>query len=369
MRILYGIDSTGMGGAETLLLGLMRAARARGDEVHLAYFTPGPLGSAMAAEAQSVTRLAARGWRDPLAFWRAWRLVRRLRPDVVHSHLTKSDLALQLAARLAGVRRRIVTLHNTDRWRARRLLARVYRILAASGADHVLAVSEEVARHAVTTGSVAPRQIMVVPNGVDAARFASVPALDPERLAAQGWVLAIIGRLHPQKDHPTFLKAARRLADRAPGVRFRILGDGPLRAELEAESRALGLSDRLSFMGNVLDMPAALEEIDGVVLSSAWEGLPMVLLEAMAAARPVVATDVGEVGSVLRHGIDGLVVPPGDPEALAQAMAALIKAPERAAAMGLAGRTRVSTGFAMAAMQARIFALYGAGGLPKSPLA
>ncbi|MGL4239267.1 glycosyltransferase family 4 protein [Tabrizicola sp.] len=356
MKILYIIDGTGVGGAETLLLDILRVARDRNHEAHLAYFTPGPLGPEMEALAASTTRLSKRGLKDPLALWRALRLIRRLRPDVVHTHLTKSDLVGQVAARLAGVPRRIVTLHNTDRWRQKAVLAALYR-RATAGAHRLVAVSETVADYVRQTGSGIGDRLVVIPNGVDLARFRTVPPLTPKPDGAPV-TFAIIGRLQPQKDHRTFLKAAAILAPRWPNAKFLVIGDGPLRAELEAEAQALGLGSRLQFTGNRSDMVATLTDIDALVLSSAWEGLPMVLLEAMAAARPVVATAVGEIPQVLRHGVDGLVVPPSQPERLAEAMETLLRFPNRGSAMGISGRERVTERHDAATMHDRIFAIY-----------
>lgn len=358
IKILYVVDSLGVGGAETLLLDILRVAKDRHHEAHLAYFTPGPLGPAMAALAASTTRLSLRGLKDPLALWRAIRLIRRLRPDVVHTHLTKSDLTGQIAARLAGTPKRIVTLHSTDRWRKNRVLATAYR-MATAGAHHLLAVSESVAEYVRQTQGDASGRLLVIPNGVDLARFRKIEPPDPKP-AGHTHTFAIIGRLQPQKDHRTFLDAAQILAARRQDVAFVVIGDGPLRAELEQKARDLGLGSRITFTGNRSEMVSTLSGIDALVLSSAWEGLPMVLLEAMAAARPVVVTAVGEIPTVVRHSIDGLVVPPSQPEALAQAMEMLLQSPAAARAMGVSGRNRVSDNYDAAIMHERIFALYAA---------
>lgn len=355
VKILYVIDSTKVGGAETLLLGLLQAARDRGHEPHLAWFSEGPLGPEMARLAASSTRLGRRGLRDPAALWRAVRLMRRLRPDVVHTHLLKSDLVGQVAARLCRVPLRIVTLHNTDPWRRQALPALVYR-LATGGAHRLVAVSEAVAAHLRQTRSGRADRLTVIPNGIDLARFGAVAALEPARDGSLK-VFACIGRLHPQKDHASFLAAAALLAHRKD-VAFHIIGDGPLRASLEDRTQALGLVERVRFTGIEADVAGVLAGVEGVVLASVWEGLPLVVIEAMAAARPVIATAVGEVPQVLRDGIDGRVVPPGAPEALAAAMAELLDQPDLARAMGLAGRERARALYDQSAMHARLFALY-----------
>lgn len=367
-RVLYIIDSLGVGGAETLLLDLVDAAEARGWERRVAYFTPGPLGPEFAERGVETTRLSAGGLRDPRALMRARALMRRFRPDVVHTHLTKSDLIGQPAAWAAGVPRRIVSLHNTDPWRNKPVLARAYR-LATAGAHLRLAVSAPVAGHAVATGSAPASRVRTVDNGIDLAVFdpdrVRPMSLDPWGLGAPDTVtIAVVGRLIAQKDHATFLAAAAMLAARRPQARFLIVGDGPLRAALAARAGRLGLSDRLAFAGVQRAMPELLAAVDVVAFSSAWEGLPVALLEAMAMRRPIASTAVGAIPDVLAEGREGLLTPPGDPQALARALERLILDPGLRRAMGAAGRRTVAARYGASATHDRIFDAYdgGAGG-------
>jgi glycosyltransferase involved in cell wall biosynthesis len=365
-RVLFVIDSLQIGGAETLMLDLLDAAAARRWRAHVAYFTPGALASEVAARGVETTRLSAAGLRDPLAVWRAAKLMRRFRPDVVHSHLTKSDLVGQLAAALVGVPRRILTLHNVDPWRRRRPLSWLWRVLTA-GAHVRVAVSERVADHVAACGGASRAAITVVDNGVDTRRFDRAAA-PPLHRAAWGFgpddvVIAIVGRLTPQKDHSTFLAAAAALAPRAPSARFLIVGDGELRAALEAQAKVLGLgADRLHFAGALRDMPGLFAAVDVIAFSSAWEGLPMALLEAMAMALPVATTAVGGVPGVVRDGVEGFLVPPGAPEALAEAVGRLVADADLRARMGAAGRRCIDAHFSAAAMLDLLFHLYEGGG-------
>lgn len=360
-RILYVIDSLGVGGAETLLLDLLDAARARGIAAHVAYFTPGPLEPEVTARAASLTRLGSTGLRDPRALWRAWRLMRHLRPDVVHSHLTKSDLVGQMAARLAGVPLRVLTFHNTDLWRKNPVATAVYRILTR-GAQRRIAVSDLVADYIVQTGTASRSAISVIANGVDMRRFGGgTAALDRGLWGAgpQHVLFGIIGRLTAQKDHATFLRAAAVAAQSLPNARFLVIGDGELRAALIRQATAAGLlPDRLTFTGVIRDMPGVLAMLDVVVLSSAWEGLPMTLLEAMSMARPVIATSVGEIPNLIADGVSGLVVPPGDDGALAAAMVRIAGDPALRRDLGAAGRKAVAARYGGDAMIGRLFALY-----------
>lgn len=363
LRLLYIIDSLRVGGAETLLLDLLDAAQARGDRAHVAYFTPGPLEPEVARRGVGTTRLSGAGLRDPRAVLRALRLIRAWDPDIVHTHLVKSDLAGQLAARLAR-RRRIITLHNTDPWRRNALLSGIYR-LVTGGADACIAVAENVAEHAARCGSYDGRRIEVVRNGVDLGRFAAgrVAAMDLSGFGVprDAVVIAKIGRFTAQKDHGNFLQAAALLAERQPRAHFLITGDGELAEQIRGQARRLGLGpERLTFTGNLRDMPALLAAIDIFMLASKWEGLPMVLLEAMAMGVPVVSTAVGGVPDLLEDGRNGLLVPPSDPAALAAAAERLILDPAAGRALGAAGLETVRAGFSGAAMLERLWSLYSA---------
>ncbi len=364
-RILYVIDGLNVGGAEMLLLDLLDAARVRGDETHVAYFSPGPLVPKVRARGAGMTRLGRRGLRDPFVLMRAVRLIRTWRPDIVHTHLTKSDLVGQLAARLTGCRRAI-TLHNTSPWRKRRVLSGLYRI-ATGGADACIAVSDQVADHVAAHGGYRRDRIEVVVNGVDLVRFdaARVAPMDlaPLGVPAGSKVVAVIGRLVEQKDHATFLAAAAALAARDPAVHFLLAGDGPLRDEIADRAAALGLGPgRLSMPGNVDDMPGLLAATDVFVLSSAWEGLPMALLEAMAMGCAIVSTAVGGIPAVIRDGETGRLVSPADPAALADAIGTVLADDAARRAMGEAARVAVRDRFDGAAMIDRLCAIYTADG-------
>jgi glycosyltransferase involved in cell wall biosynthesis len=363
-RLLQIIDSLRIGGAETLLLDLLDAAAARGWRSEVAYFTPGPLAADVATRGVPMIRLSESGMKDPRALTRAVALLRRSRPDVVHTHLTKSCLVGQIAAAIAGTPRRVLSVHNVDPWRRNRAASIAWRA-ATAGAHVRIAVSERVAAHVVASGGAAPGAMTVLDNGVDMARFDRGRVVPLDRAAfglGPGDVaIAVVGRLTAQKDHATFLAAAARLAPRAPSARFLVVGEGELRADLAAQAAALGLGpDRLRFTGALRDIPALLAAVDAIAFSSAWEGLPMALLEAMAMELPVAATAVGGVPDVLRDGVEGLLVPARDPEALARALETLVADPALRARLGAAGRATVAARFGAAAMQDRLFALYGA---------
>ncbi|HEX7124288.1 MAG TPA: glycosyltransferase [Thermodesulfobacteriota bacterium] len=289
------------------------------------------------------------------------RTLRRLRPDVVHTHRYKENILGGLAAAAAGVPAAVCTVHGlTERYTGfARLKMDLYTAL-----DHavirgrrqtVVAVSADMARR------LAPRigpSICLIPNGIRLPE--AVPADRPRWPAGTpgGVVLGTAARLVPVKGLDILLEAVRLLSDAVPDVRLLVVGDGPLRAPLEARAAALGLAGRTWFVGHRPDVPRWLAAMDVFVLPSLAEGLPMSLLEAMAGGRPVVASRVGGVPEVVRDGIEGRLVPPGDPRALADACLALATDADARAALGAAARRRVAEAFTIDATGPRYVALY-----------
>jgi glycosyltransferase involved in cell wall biosynthesis len=206
-----------------------------------------------------------------------------------------------------------------------------------------------------------PRAV-AIHNGVDLRRF------NPAEVAREqtrqvlglrpGPVIGFVGRFTPQKDPLTFLRVVAALRPELPGLRALMVGDGPLRSEIEAEAARQGLEAVCCFTGPRRDIPEILGAIDLFLLSSVSEGFPFVVLEAMAMERPVVATAVNGVPELIEDGVSGLLVPRGDVAALTGAALELLRAPERARALGRAARQRVAERFTVARMVERTQALY-----------
>jgi len=171
-------------------------------------------------------------------------------------------------------------------------------------------------------------------------------------------LFGIIGRLTPPKDHDTFLQAAAIIKQEAPDARFLIVGDGPLREKLEDRARELALLPNLQFTGFRDDIPEIMSALDILVFSSQWEGLPVTLLEGLAASRTVVATDVGGIPAVVQDGKEALLVPPINPDALARACLQLASDTELRLSLGQAGLTRVTSAYSISSMIDRTVSLY-----------
>ena len=361
-HVLQLIDGLNVGGAEVLLRDLTSGLQQAGYRVSVCYSTPGPLVREIAALGVPMTRLPRLARIDPLLLANMVRVMRRDRPQVVHTHLFKSDFHGRVAARLSGVPVVVSTLHNTHAWAKNPVMGRLYSG-SARFADRLIAVSDEVREFAIAHRYAAPDKIASIANGVDMRRFVGQEQAGQQvrrelGIALDAPLIGIVARLSPQKDHHTFLQAAAEIIKALPAARLLIVGDGPLRAELTAATQSLGLQHHVVFSGIRSDIPAVLGALDLLVFSSRWEGLPVALLEGMAAARPVVATAVGGVPGVIVDGTTGILVPPGEPAALAQACVRVLRSATQATQMGQAGRTRVETQYSIEAMIRQTVALY-----------
>ncbi|OGK79645.1 MAG: hypothetical protein A2W08_04525 [Candidatus Rokubacteria bacterium RBG_16_73_20] len=296
------------------------------------------------------------------------RRLRRWRPAIVQSHGARSNVYTRLAARLAGVPVVLSTVHNSlfdyEVSPARRRAYVAAERWTSALADRVVAVSAAVARDLVQRYGLPAAKVVVVRNGIDADAF--VPCRPPAAARAELGLgpgdrpIGLVARMTEQKAHVDLLDALPAVLARVPALACVLIGDGPLRAAIEARARALGVAGRCRFTGaraDVADLVAALEI---VVLPSRSEGLPFALLEAMALGKPVVATTVGGCPEVVEHGRTGLLTPPGDPPALADAILRLLECPGEARAMGEAGAARVRADFTLTRMVRELEAIYAA---------
>lgn len=364
IRILQLIDGLNVGGAEVLLRDLSASLVQRGYSVKVGYSSPGPLESDFARLNIPTRRLPRLGRVDPLLLLRMVGLIREYQPDIVHTHLFKSDLHGRIAARLCRVPVIVSTLHNSDSWAPRWPLGFIYG-LTARLAHALIAVSEDVATYHQKFSRIDPEKIVVIHNGIPLERFNVSPTAgkavrEELGIAPDAPLVGIIGRLTVQKDQATFLQAAAYIARQLPGARFVIVGDGSLRSSLEAQAGELGLANAAIFTGIRPDIPAVLSALDILAFSSRWEGLPVTLLEGMAAARPVVATAVDGICSVAVPGQTALLAQPGDASALAEACLALFKDPAARSRMGKAGLERVRNLYSLDSMINQTVALYQA---------
>jgi glycosyltransferase involved in cell wall biosynthesis len=269
---------------------------------------------------------------------RIWRLAGHLREvgaDVVHAHNVKAHVQGGLAAALARVPIVVSTKHGRNAPDS--FLARAASRLACRLSSHLVGVSKDCAAiwHEVERAS--ESKVLVITNGVDLAH-----ARAHVQSAPDGAHALCVARLNVVKDPMTLLHAARLVLDREPAFRLDLAGDGPLRDYVERAVRTLDLGEAVRVLGTVGDIDALMIDSDFFVLSSISEGISMTLLEAMAHGLPIVATSVGGTPEVVVHEETGLLVPPRDPTALADAIVWMIQHPRERRGMGRRGRLRVA---------------------------
>lgn len=268
------------------------------------------------------------------------------RVDLVHTHSFKPNRFGRLAALQAGDLRVVAHYHNdyADKWVDPAAVALERELAAAS--DALVACSVSVREHLGARLGLAREKVTVIPNGVDADRFRGG---DGARLRAElgipaaAAVVGTVGRISTQKAQDDFLRAAALVRDQRPDTVFLIVGgsdDPELSRRLHALTADLGLADQVRFTGYRSDLADVYAALDVFVLSSHWEGFGLVLVEAMAAGRPVVTTDVGPVAEVVGREGAAVLVPPAASDRLAAAVLALLQDPERAAQVGRLGEAR-----------------------------
>ena len=354
LRIPVGLFMTRFqpGGTERQMTELIRRLDPARFAVHVACFhREGAWLPRVVERAASVTEFPIHGFANPGTAWQLLafaRWCRRAHLAVIQTCDLYANIFGLPGAALAGVPVRIGSRRelNPDKSPAQIRLQR----LAYRAATKVVANSPA-ARQILRSEGLAPASIAVIPNGVDLAAF-------PER-SATGRVRRFItvANLRVEKSHETLLAAAASLLRLDPDLEFQIVGDGPRRGQLEQIARARGLS-RVTFLGHREDVPSLLSNADAFVLPSRSEAFPNGAIEAMAAGLPVAASAVGGLLDLIEDGRTGLLVPPGDPEALAAALRSLIGSPERAAAIGAAARAEVRQRYSFDRLVSSFVALY-----------
>jgi glycosyltransferase involved in cell wall biosynthesis len=276
--------------------------------------------------------------------------IRRTRPDVVHTNLFGLDLIGRIAAFACGVPVVMSTQHDLN---PRPALVNAFRRLTVPRIAATVACSEPVADYCRKVMHVPADRLVVIENGIDSRRFdaAAAPMRTPPRFLA-------MGALVPPKAHAVLIEAFARVAERLPGSVLTISGDGPLREELLAQVGSLHLEGAVRIVPPTPDVVRLLSEADIFVQPSVREGLPQALLEAMAAGKPVVATDVSSHASVLEDGRCGMLVPPNDPAALEEALVRLATDPATAAGLGRVAALRVRERYSLERMAREYEALY-----------
>ena len=367
IRVVYCIDNMQVGGTELNALRTAERLDRRRFSISVVYIRDnGPLmarykDAGIPVHTFPMTSLMGAG-----ALQQAVRLIRLFRSehtDIVHSHDAYTSVYGTMCARIAGVRGVIASRRS---WYSPHLQGRILRAnrVAYRFAHRVVGNSPSVSRLVESEGGVSASRIVTIPNFLDEDAFETIPVPERRRMLGElgvpegAFVVGIIARLSLVKDHGTLLRAIASLRDRIPALHCVLVGDGPERASIEALAGALGIRDIVHLAGERTQPPNLHGLFDVSVLCSTTEAFPNSVLEAMAAARPVVATDVGGTPDAVHEGTTGLLVRPSDPSRLADAILRLYLEPALRAKLGNAARTAARAGYSANAVIRQVEALY-----------
>lgn len=361
IRVAITVNSLVAGGAETLILQLCRALPSEGVAPLVASLLgPGPLTALFERQGTPVVNLTEAGERPgPGALWKLFMALKRERIDIVHTHLVYAGILGKVVAAMAGLPV-VVTRHYMADPRERSPLFRLEDALTTRLTAQVVALTKAMGDTLVRQGLAESKRICVHHNAVDLSPYESMPASGTRRTGADGCVVGTVGRMEAPKAQEVFLEAVARVREAHPSTRGVIIGQGSRREELEAVRRRLDLDDAVFFTGGLPpdEVPAWLRRFDVFALSSSWEALPMALVEAKACGCPVVATAVGGIPEVVRHGIDGILVPPRDPNAMADAIIGLFERPDVRRAFGRAARAHAFAHFDISRLARQTATMY-----------
>jgi glycosyltransferase involved in cell wall biosynthesis len=358
-RIALLIETDGAGGAERMVaqLGIDLTRRGHSVVVYLPPRGTGWLGSQLQGSGVETDHFWLEKPLDPGCARELASSLRNRQIDIAHSHEFSLAFYGGWAARLAGIPH-VITLHGHGYW-AHALRRRLALRLAIRGSARTTAVSQSLARQAAKDLFLPQRQIEFLPNGVklDAVENSSLRA--ELGLGEHQRLIVSVGSLYPVKGHRHLMEALALMSEH-PELHYAIAGHGHLRKELEETARRLGVADRVHLLGLRPDVANVLAGADIFAMPSLAEGLPLALLEAMLASRPIVASEVGEIGQVLGQGKAGLLVPPGDPVALAGAIERLLENPAQARTMGEYAARRAEAEYGLERMTSRYEMIYEA---------
>jgi glycosyltransferase involved in cell wall biosynthesis len=334
-KIVHIITSLNFGGAERMLFDLARGLKDSGLEVSVVTVVGGgPLVSDFEETGVPVKIFRKKGKIGFRVVWKIWRFLRRERPAIVHTHLFGGDTWGRIAAILARVPVIVSTEHNTnlDEGGFKRFVKKFLSLFT----KRIVAVSEAVKKYSITVDRIKEKKIEVILNGIPLGNFLEIP----EKRFGSPPVIGVIGRLEKQKGHEYLFEALNVL--KAVPWTLWVVGDGSLKNNLERLAKDLDLRERIIFLGARRNIPELLSQIDIFVMPSLWEGLGLALLEAAAAAKPIVASNVGGVPEIIKDGETGILVLPKNVKSLADGLEHVLLGAAEAKEMGVRARKFVS---------------------------
>lgn len=351
MKVVHIIDDLGLGGAQRQLVALLKGMPRDRVEIHLIALSDKKCAYENAVRDLGIplTIIDQSGKWSWGAFWGVRKKLIELQPDIIHTWLFTADFYGRVAAFSVGFRNIISAMRNTVDdmpWHYR-----IVSQLLSLGTKRITVNADAIRYDLVNAMGISNSKIRTIYNGIDLEEFDAPQSNGRYReewqIPSNGKVIAMAARMAAQKDYFTFLRAAQMVKKEFPKAYFLLIGDGPLRPEIEERVKALGLEACVRLLGARRDVWSILKHVDICVLASHFEGCSNSVMEAMAAGKPVIATNVGGNSELISDGESGWVVPPQNFDAMANALLLLLRDAKRAGDMGSRGRLRVEKHFTL----------------------
>jgi glycosyltransferase involved in cell wall biosynthesis len=334
--IIWMIDSLGPGGAEQLMPTILKNLQQAGFNIRVCALqirAGNPIASELQRLGLPVDLIPIRNLRQPLNLIHILRYLRLHRPQLLHTQLEFADILGTLAAKILGIPS-VSTVHTLDVFPEKKSAwgrMKLRWFLLGRFCDRVIAVSEKTRRHYLQSGGLPPDKIMTLYNGIDILRFKNMDATQTAKLRKElqlplsSRIIMTVAVLREPKGVQFMIRALPAILEQCPDVHYLIVGDGVHRAALSDLVDGLAIKNHVTFAGHRTDIPDLLACCDIFVLPTLKDALPTVLIEALAAEKPIIASDVGGVPEIIESGVDGLLVEPGDPSKLVEACLQLLK--------------------------------------------
>lgn len=362
LTVIHLVEDMKTGGAERVIADIAEGLDSEKYDVRVwCIARGGNTADELAEKGIEVKILGISSYHNPLKILRLKRLLTEAGPDIVHTHGYFASVIGRLSAKKAGIPIIFAHVHSTY-WDYKKRHILMERKLSRF-THKIICCSRAVENFVKDIEKVGDGKTLVIYNGVDEERFypmEDAPSIRTELgIDEKALVVGTVSSLTPHKGHEYLIQAASLVKEELPSAKFLIVGDGPLRTELEDQVKNFSAHPFIMFTGTRKDVPKILSVMEVFVLpSSSREGLGIAIIEAMAAEKPVVATDIGGIPEAVKKGETGFLVPPGDPGALAKAIIELLQNPEKAKEMGKKGRARFKEKFTRKKMLSETDALY-----------
>jgi glycosyltransferase involved in cell wall biosynthesis len=362
LKIFHLTGSLSIGGAQRLLVGLVQNLDRERFAIHVYSFGKHREVSFLPdfemMEDIELTVNPSQSFYNPKALLNILRYLRKYKPDLIQTHMIDADILGRIAGKILSIPVLSTLQNDPQNYDSHRFDRRILaRITARYLTTHSVAVSNHIRNLFIEKWKLAPDKLTTIYNAVSLQLYKHIP-LPPAEEQKEEIIISNIASLTQQKAQNILLEAAAIVLEKYPKIRFMIVGRGALDAQLKKQAAEMGLTEQVVFTGVRRDIPEILAKTDIFTLSSLWEGLPLAAIEAMAAGRPVVVTNVGGNKELVKDGKTGLVIPAGNVDALAQAYIQLIENPALRAQYAKAGREYVSQVFGIQTITSQYETLY-----------